>query len=151
MPALVRETLEELKGDWATRGVDVRIGDLLAGVGDRALLKQVFVNLLSNAFKFTRGREHAVVEVSSERDVEGTVFSVRDNGAGFDLKASPLLFGAFQRFHTVAEFEGTGVGLSIVKRIIERHGGQIWAESQPDQGAVFHFRLPPPDALAIAG
>ena len=150
MPALVREALEELKGDWATRDVDVRVGDLLAGVGDRALLKQVFVNLLSNAFKFTRGRDRAVVEVSSKRDAGGTVFSVRDNGAGFDLKASPLLFGAFQRFHSVAEFEGTGVGLSIVKRIIERHGGHIWAESQPDLGAVFHFRLPAAQAAMAA-
>lgn len=150
MPALVRETIEELRGDWASRNVDIRIGDLLAGFGDRALLKQVFVNLLSNAFKFTRGRERAVVEVSSEQDAIGTVFSVRDNGAGFDLNASPHLFGAFQRFHTVAEFEGTGVGLSIVKRIIERHGGAIWAESQPGKGAVFRFRLPAPAALAEA-
>jgi signal transduction histidine kinase len=150
MPTLVREAIEELRADWANRDVDVRIGDLLAGFGDRALLKQVFVNLLSNAFKFTRGRDHAAVEVSSERDAAGTVFSVRDNGAGFDLNASPHLFGAFQRFHTVAEFEGTGVGLSIVKRIIERHGGQVWAESQPDKGAVFRFRLPAPVALAVA-
>jgi signal transduction histidine kinase len=135
----------------SSRDVDIRIGDLLAGVGDRALLKQVFINLLSNAFKFTRGRAHAVIDVSSEHDAAGTVFSVRDNGAGFDLNASPQLFGAFQRFHTIAEFEGTGVGLSIVKRIIERHGGDIWAESQPDKGAVFRFRLPAPAALAAAG
>lgn len=150
MPALVRETIEELRGDWASRNVDIRIGDLLAGFGDRALLKQVFINLLSNAFKFTRGRDRAVVEVSSEQDAGGTVFSVRDNGAGFDLNASPHLFGAFQRFHTVAEFEGTGVGLSIVKRIIERHGGHVWAESRPDKGAVFRFRLAAPAVLAAA-
>ncbi|MGE0424451.1 MAG: ATP-binding protein [Reyranellaceae bacterium] len=150
MQALVRETVEELRYEWTSRTVDIRIGDLLASFGDRALLKQVFVNLLSNAFKFTRNRDRAVVEVSSEREADGTVFSVRDNGAGFDLNVSPHLFGAFQRFHTVAEFEGTGVGLSIVKRIVERHGGRVWAESRPDEGAVFRFSLPAPVALAVA-
>ena len=106
------------------------------------LLEQVFVNLLSNAFKFTRGRAPAVIEVGSVRQAGELILFVRDNGAGFDMKYANKLFGVFQRLHSADEFEGTGVGLSIVQRIIQRHGGRIWAESAPDRGAAFFFTLP---------
>ena len=117
------------------------IGDLPDGVGDLSLLRQVLVNLLSNAFKFTRQKEQAVVEVGCQRREEETVYFVRDNGAGFDMRYVAKLFGVFQRLHNVAQFEGTGVGLSIVQRIIQRHGGRIWAEAAVNQGATFFFTL----------
>jgi signal transduction histidine kinase len=106
------------------------------------LLKQVFTNLLSNAFKFTRGEEKPVIEVVSWHQAEQNIYCVRDNGAGFDMEQAKELFGAFQRFHSAQQFEGTGVGLSIVQRIIQRHGGRVWAEAEPDNGASFYFCLP---------
>jgi two-component system sensor histidine kinase/response regulator len=106
------------------------------------LLKQVFINLLSNAYKFTRQKENPVIEVGSRQQKEETVYFVRDNGAGFDMKHADKLFGVFQRLHRQDEFEGTGVGLSIVQRIVQRHGGRIWAEAGLGKGATFYFTLP---------
>ncbi|MGK7877873.1 MAG: ATP-binding protein [Xenococcaceae cyanobacterium] len=106
--------------------------------GDATLLQQVFTNLLSNAVKFSRDRRPARIEISSWPD--GTVF-VKDNGVGFQMEYADQLFGAFQRLHSKKQFEGTGIGLSIVQRIIHRHGGKIWAESSPDRGATFYFQL----------
>jgi light-regulated signal transduction histidine kinase (bacteriophytochrome) len=106
------------------------------------LLRQVVVNLLSNAFKFTRHRENALVEIGGRVEEQERIYSVRDNGAGFDMQYARRLFGVFQRLHSADEFEGTGVGLSIVQRIIVRHGGRIWAEGAVNQGATFHFALP---------
>jgi len=123
------------------RIVDVRIAELPECHGDASLLEQVLANLLSNAFKFTRGKEAAIVEVGSERRGGECVYWVRDNGAGFDMKQAQKLFGVFQRLHSTAQFEGTGVGLSIVQRIVQRHGGRIWAESAPGEGAAFFFTL----------
>lgn len=140
--ALVLEVLDELQKEQGDRRVQVEIGDLPDGVGDPALLKQVFTNLLSNAFKFTRGREKPVVVVSCHCHAGENVYSVCDNGAGFDMRQANELFGAFQRFHSAEQFEGTGVGLSIVHRIIQRHGGRIWAEAEPGKGARFQFSLP---------
>jgi len=105
------------------------------------LLKQVFINLLSNAFKFTRKKEEAVVEVGCDPQTGERAYFVRDNGAGFDTRHAQKLFEAFHRLHG-AEFEGTGVGLSIVHRVIQRHGGRIWAEAEVDRGATFYFTLP---------
>jgi signal transduction histidine kinase len=140
--ALVDEVLDEVRDEARQPPIDVRIGPLCNASGDPALLRQVFVNLLSNAFKFTRGRASPIVEIACEgRDGE-RVYSVRDNGAGFDAHAATDLFGAFRRFHTTQQFDGTGVGLSIARRIVERHGGRIWAESAPDCGATFRFSLP---------
>ena len=119
----------------------VTIGELPECAGDAALLEQVLVNLLSNAFKFTREREPALIEVGSRREEGEVVYFVRDNGAGFDMKYASKLFGVFQRMHSTEEFEGTGVGLSIVQRVIQRHGGRIWAEAAVGQGATFHFTL----------
>ena len=117
--------------------------DLPVVHADALLLREVWANLLGNAVKYTRPRERAVIEISWQMDpVLGYVFSIRDNGVGFDTKYSQKLFGVFQRLHRATEFEGTGIGLALTRRIVERHGGSIWAESQPDHGSVFHFSLP---------
>ncbi len=138
---IVSRVVEDLRAKEPGRSVDIRIGELPECYGDAALLEQVMVNLLANAFKFTRGREPAIIEVGSQKPDTGIVYFVRDNGAGFDMKYADKLFGVFQRLHTAAQFEGTGVGLSIVQRIIQRHGGRIWAEGVPGQGAAFYFTL----------
>ncbi len=124
------------------REVEVKQGKLGECEGDPSLIEQVLVNLISNAFKFTRKREDALVEIGCMEEGAERVYFVRDNGAGFDKRYADKLFGVFQRLHTTAQFEGTGVGLSIVKRIVERHGGRIWAESELEKGAAFFFTLP---------
>jgi signal transduction histidine kinase len=139
--ALVHDVVEELRSRDPGRSIEVRIGTLPGVSADAALLRQVFVNLLSNAFKFTRGREAPVIEVSGEADDRAPAYRVCDNGAGFDMARADRLFEAFQRLHRQAEFEGAGVGLSIVQRIVQRHGGRVWAESAPDRGACFFFTL----------
>jgi light-regulated signal transduction histidine kinase (bacteriophytochrome) len=110
--------------------------------GDRALLKQVWVNLLSNAVKYSGKREHPQVVVGGRTDGEQLVYWVRDNGAGFDMRYAEKLFGVFQRLHRAEEFPGTGVGLAIVQRVVARHGGRVWAEAKPGEGACFYFALP---------
>ena len=119
------------------------IGELPDAECDAALLEQVFINLLSNAYKYSRRREHARVEVGvlEGNASEGPTYFVRDNGAGFDMEYAGKLFGVFQRMHRNEDFEGTGVGLAIVHRIVERHGGRIWAEAKVDEGATFYFTL----------
>jgi light-regulated signal transduction histidine kinase (bacteriophytochrome) len=119
----------------------MRIADLPPCQADRALLKQVWVNLLSNALKYTGKRETAVVEVGCLREEDHDVYCVRDNGTGFDMKYAHKLFGVFQRLHRAEDYEGTGVGLAIVQRIVHRHGGRVWAESVEGCGATFYFTL----------
>jgi light-regulated signal transduction histidine kinase (bacteriophytochrome) len=146
----VRRTLATLQATAGERVVELRIGQFPACEADPSLLEQVFVNLLSNAFKFTRHCNPAEVEVGSfERHGEVILF-VRDNGAGFDMKHAGKLFGVFKRLHSTAEFEGTGVGLSIVQQIVTRHGGRIWADSAPNEGTTFYFTLAPQQALACS-
>ncbi len=139
---LVQEVLTELRPEQANREIQVQVSALPDCVADRSLLKQVLVNLVSNAFKFTRQKASAVVEVGCRQQNGETVYFVRDNGAGFDMRYADKLFGVFQRLHGEQEFEGTGVGLSIVQRIIHRHGGRIWAEAEVDKGATLFFTLP---------
>ena len=138
---LVRSVLADLSVAHEGRQMDLRIGELPECVGDAALLKQVWINLLSNAFKYTRMRETAVVEIGCEVKADGCVYFVRDNGTGFDMRYAGRLFGVFQRLHRAQDYEGTGVGLAIVQRIIHRHGGRIWAEAAVDRGATFYFTL----------
>jgi signal transduction histidine kinase len=138
---LARQVLEELKREQDGRRIDASVADLPQCEGDPKLLKQVFVNLLSNAVKYTRKREVARIEVGSEKINGETVYFVKDNGAGFSMSYADKLFGVFQRLHRSEEYEGTGVGLAIVQRVIHRHGGRIWAEATVDKGASFYFTL----------
>jgi signal transduction histidine kinase len=139
---LAREAIGELEPQLAASNVDLTIGELPVVDADRVLLKRVFVNLISNAIKFSRGaRPRARVEVGSFGQSETQVLFVRDNGVGFDMGESGRLFQAFERLHGSGDYEGTGVGLALVARIVDRHGGRVWAESEPGKGATFYFTL----------
>jgi len=120
----------------------INVNTLPPAYGDEILLRQVFYNLLSNAIKFASRREDIIIEIGGRTEGNENVYYVKDNGVGFDMQQAGKLFDAFQRLHRADEFEGTGLGLAIVQRIIERHGGRIWAESSVDKGAVFNFSLP---------
>lgn len=124
--------------------VNIQIGDLPKTEGDMSLLKQVAVNLISNAVKYSSKEKTIRIEVGCRHDGDQPVYYVRDNGVGFDMQYTDKLFGVFERLHSSADFEGTGVGLSLVHRIIEQHNGEIWAESEPGEGATFYFKLQKP-------
>ncbi len=141
MEHLARECLEELAPDTYGREVRIDFGFLPEAYANRAMLRHAVLNLLSNALKYSRGRQPAHVEVDSENLGGEIVYRVRDNGVGFDMKLADRLFTAFQRLHSGDEFEGTGMGLAIAQRAVLRHGGRIWAESAPGQGATFRFTL----------
>ncbi len=136
---LVHQVLKTLQGDLEGRQVEIEIGDLPGCQGDPTLLRQVWMNLLSNALKFTRERDVAHIEIGCEERDQEQVFFVKDNGVGFDMQYAHKLFGVFQRLHRADKFEGTGVGLAIVQRIIHRHGGRVWTEAEPNVGAGFYF------------
>lgn len=140
MTELTRAIFNELQS--ADHPARLEIGTLPVARGDRAMLRQVMVNLLANAIKYSRGRPAPVVEVGAQPGVDEDVYFVRDNGVGFDMRYVEKLFGVFQRLHSIEEFEGTGIGLAIVKRIVSRHGGRVWAEGAPDRGATIYFSLP---------
>jgi PAS domain S-box-containing protein len=142
MNALVTSVLDELLRDQDRSHIDLQIAKLPPTRGDLGLMHQVWVNLLSNAIKFTSKKERAVIEVGGKQHRDENIYYVRDNGAGFDMEYAAKLFGVFQRLHGESEFEGTGVGLAIVQRIIHRHGGRIWAEAEVEKGATFYFALP---------
>ena len=110
--------------------------------GDKALLRQVWVNVLSNAVKYTGPRPEAVIEVGASQEGGENIYWVKDNGVGFDMRYADKLFGVFQRLHSGSEFEGTGIGLAIVKRIVTRHGGRVWAESKLGESTALYFTLP---------
>jgi len=144
---MVKRVLEDLQAERAGRNVQISIADLPDCQADPILLHQVFMNLLSNALKYSRQRDPAVIEIGWREEKGQDVYFVQDNGVGFDMKYAKNLFGVFQRLHAAGDFEGAGVGLSIVQRIIQRHGGRVWAESARDRGAAFFFTLEqtPPD------
>jgi light-regulated signal transduction histidine kinase (bacteriophytochrome) len=159
---IVRQSMDDLRADCEGRAVEFVVGALPACEADPLLLRQVFANLLSNGLKYTRKREKARIEVGTLKfgqvsrqgesdkagrvlplmlDPECWVYYVRDNGVGFDMRYANKLFGVFQRLHSVKEFEGTGVGLATVQRIIHKHGGEVWAEAVVDKGATFYFTI----------
>jgi signal transduction histidine kinase len=140
LDALVHRTMDEVRLAAPGRRIEFTVGPLGTAAADPVLLKQALANLLGNAVKFTRRRDAAMIEVGRRDD---DVYYVRDNGAGFDMRHAEKIFGVFQRLHRADDYEGTGVGLAIVHRIIERHGGRIWAESAPGDGATFFFTLRP--------
>jgi light-regulated signal transduction histidine kinase (bacteriophytochrome) len=143
MGRLEEEVLKEMTSELQSRQIEWEIDPLPEVWGDRAMLKQVWVHLLSNALKYTRPRERAKIQIrcarTSERELQ---FFVRDNGVGFDMQYSSRLFGVFQRLHHPEEFDGTGIGLANVRRIVHRHGGRTWAEAKVNEGATFYFTLP---------
>ncbi len=139
---LANQVLVFLRERDPARVLEAHVEPGLVATGDNRLLRQVLENLLGNAWKFSGGELVTRIEFGSETDASGgVVYFVRDNGAGFNMAYSQKLFGPFQRLHSPSEFEGTGIGLAFVQRIISRHGGRIWAESAPGQGATFRFTL----------
>jgi light-regulated signal transduction histidine kinase (bacteriophytochrome) len=139
--SVIEEVLASLRPEIEKRQIEWKVGKLPFVEADPSLLKQVFVNLLSNAVKYTRPRDHAVIEVGSMPSNGTTCIFVRDNGVGFNMKYAEKLFGIFQRLHRQEDFEGTGIGLATVQRIIHKHGGRVWAEAELDKGATFYFTL----------
>ena len=140
---LVQDVLAEVNPSGSGRQIETRVYELPTCHGDRVLLKQVWVNLLSNAVKYTLGRAPAILEIGWEQTNGEGVYFVRDNGVGFDMQYANKLFGVFQRLHRAEDFEGTGVGLAIVQRVIHRHGGRVWAAAEHGRGATFYFTLEP--------
>lgn len=138
MDQLVKKVTENLP----PHSVKLSVDSLLPVWGDVSLMEQVWINLLSNAIKYSAKKEHPEVGISCRREGGQVVFSVKDNGAGFDMKYADKLFGVFQRLHSSRDFEGTGIGLATVQRILKKHGGKIWAEAKEDEGATFYFALP---------
>jgi light-regulated signal transduction histidine kinase (bacteriophytochrome) len=139
---MVREVKQSLAMEIGDRKIRWNIADLPAATADPLLIRLVFENLMSNAVKYTRPRDEARIEVGSYRQNGEIVFFVRDNGVGFDMTYVDKLFGVFQRLHRMEDFEGTGIGLANVRRIVERHGGRTWADGAIDKGATFSFSLP---------
>jgi light-regulated signal transduction histidine kinase (bacteriophytochrome) len=142
MTALARSVYSELAEPGEEPGLTVSIAPLHPAWGDATLMRQVWINLISNAIKYTRPKPARLVNIDSYARNGMIVYSVRDNGVGFDPGLRHKLFGVFQRLHNTADFEGTGIGLAIVQRIILRHGGRVWAEGAIGQGATFYFSLP---------
>jgi light-regulated signal transduction histidine kinase (bacteriophytochrome) len=140
--ALARDVFDASAAQTGGRFVRLYLQALPGARCDSAMIRQVLVNLISNAIKFTGTREAARIDIEGRIHGNETIYCVRDNGVGFDMRYAGKLFGVFQRLHSDAEFEGSGVGLALVERIIQRHGGRVWAEGHIDEGAAFHFALP---------
>ena len=124
------------------KSLSIQVETLEAAYCDNNLIKQVWINFISNAIKYSSQREKPVIEIKSTKTDDEIIYSIKDNGIGFDMKYADKLFGVFQRLHDMRDFEGTGVGLALVKRIISRHGGRVWAEAEVNKGATFYFSLP---------
>jgi two-component system sensor kinase len=142
MDILMKDAWKELQASDRERNIELTVNSMPPGYGDGTLIKQVLINLLSNAMKFTKYKDVANIEVGGYADRNEHVYYVKDNGVGFDMAYYDKLFGVFQRLHSTDQFEGTGIGLALVQRIIHRHGGRVWAEGKVDEGATFYFSLP---------
>lgn len=145
MTELATQAIEELKRTVSFENASITVHPLGMATVDSGLMYQVFINLIGNAIKYSSQKEKPVIEIGCRHEKEETIYFVKDNGSGFDMKYYDKLFGVFQRLHDANEFEGTGVGLALVKRIITRHDGKVWAEGEPDKGATFYFSLKPTD------
>jgi light-regulated signal transduction histidine kinase (bacteriophytochrome) len=139
--SIIEDVISLLQPEVNDRVVEWKIEQLPSAMCDPVLVKQVFQNLLANALKFTRPRERAVIEIGHRQENGQILFFIRDNGVGFSMKYQDKLFGVFQRLHRAEDFEGTGIGLATVKRIVHKHGGRVWANSELDKGATFYFTL----------
>jgi light-regulated signal transduction histidine kinase (bacteriophytochrome) len=142
MNKVVAQVIESFRMLNKTLGADIQINHIANAKCDEHLIKQVWINLLSNALKYSGKKENPVIKISTQETETEIIYSITDNGVGFDMEFSNKLFGVFQRLHKISEFEGTGVGLALVSRIVIRHKGRVWAYSIPDQGATFYFSLP---------
>ncbi len=142
MDHLVREVLDQVKPARESRSIQWHVSSLPEVSGDYSMLKQVWFNLIDNAVKYTREKNPAEIHIGFYPEPDSLVFSIRDNGVGFDMKYADKLFGVFQRLHSLSEFEGTGIGLALVQRIIHKHNGRTWAEAESGKGATFYFSLP---------
>ncbi|MBM4147353.1 MAG: GAF domain-containing protein, partial [Nitrospira sp.] len=142
MKALANELYLELTTPEMQQRIDFQLSDLCNVYGDPTLIRQVWFNLIANAIKFSSHRERAVISITCKKEKDQTEYCIKDNGAGFNMQYAGKLFNVFQRLHNEKEFEGTGVGLAIVQRVIHRHGGKVWAEGEADKGAAFFFSLP---------
>jgi light-regulated signal transduction histidine kinase (bacteriophytochrome) len=142
METLANSVFQELTTPQGRKRINFKVDSAPAVMGDPALLQQVWVNLISNAIKFSSRQKRAMIRVHGENTENEAVYSVQDNGVGFDMQYAHKLFGVFQRLHSVSEFEGNGVGLALVQRVVNRHGGRVWAEGETGKGATFYFALP---------
>jgi signal transduction histidine kinase len=140
--AMTAKVFEQLRHLTPERDIQFHLAELPPAIGDRSLIEQVMVNLLANAIKFTRDKKTAIIEVGGRTESKETIYYIKDNGAGFDEKFAGKLYEVFQRLHSHDEYEGSGIGLSIVQNIIKRHGGRVWAEGKVNEGATFYFALP---------
>lgn len=142
MQELVNEMTNDIKEQETSREINFLVHELPAAMADATLISEVWTNLLSNAVKYTTCKQKALIEIGGRAGEEELIYYVKDNGAGFDMEHYEKLFGVFQRLHSAKEFEGTGVGLASVQRIVNRHGGKVWAEGKVNEGATFYFSLP---------
>ena len=140
--SLVNRVIKTFSDEIDGRNVEINVSDLPDAIGDETLITQVWANLISNALKYSRKKEKSVIHIGGKIEDDQIIFHVRDNGAGFDMKYADKLFGVFQRLHKAKDFEGIGIGLANVNRIIARHGGKCWAESEVGKGATFFFSKP---------
>ncbi|MES2131109.1 MAG: ATP-binding protein [Bacteroidota bacterium] len=142
MEKIVRNIIEDLCNQYSLEKTVFKVGNLPPATGDSSTLKQVWVNLISNAYKYSKNNPSPSIEISSIQNNNESTYYVKDNGAGFDMQYYNKLFGIFQRLHNESEFEGTGIGLAIVQRIVTRHGGKVWADAKLNEGANFYFTIP---------
>jgi light-regulated signal transduction histidine kinase (bacteriophytochrome) len=142
MKTLVNSLYYEITDIQSREKIELNIGNICNSMGDPTMLRLVWTNFLSNAIKYSSRKEKAIISITCIKEMDSCVYCIKDNGVGFDMNYINKLFGVFQRLHSTTDFEGTGVGLAIVQRIVNRHGGKVWAEGEVDKGAAFYFSLP---------